>query len=216
MTKLYKGDTTRDKILELLKLNSEMTVAALSEELKVSGVNIRGHLSRLERDDLVSMRQDKSAEHERGRPSFLYKLTEKGHQVFPSSYNHLASDVLTQVKKLFGIQAIRSIFAGRAHDFLGQLQDKFKGKPLEVTKVSEIAELLRSLGYLVEVTAEGRNEYLLTIKHCPISQIATDFPEVCAAELKMQREALGAKVSLKRTIPRGGNSCFYRILFSGK
>jgi predicted ArsR family transcriptional regulator len=188
-----------------------MTVGALSEELSVSGVNIRGHLSRLERDGLVTMRCENN--HERGRPSHIYKLTDKGHETFPSAYNHLASEVLRQVKRMFGLQAVRSIFAGRAEEFLQQLQERLKNKPLEVTKVSELAELLRSMGYLVEVSAIGSNEYMLTIKHCPISQVATDFPEVCAAELNMQRQALDAKVSLKRTIPKGGGGCFYRILF---
>jgi predicted ArsR family transcriptional regulator len=209
---LTPKNTTRDKILELLKVNGEMTVGTLGEELNVSGVNIRGHLSRLERDGLVIMRVEKGLE--RGRPSHIYKLTDKGHQLFPSIQNHLATDVLRQVKKLFGLQGVRSIFEGRAGEFLSQLQEKFKGRALEVTKVSELAELLRNLGYVVDVEAVGNNEYMLTIKHCPISQIATDFPEVCAAELKMQRDALDAKVSLKRTIPRGGQSCFYRILFT--
>ncbi|MEW6730263.1 MAG: transcriptional regulator [Acidobacteriota bacterium] len=214
MTKVRLGDTTRDKILELLKVNGEMTVQALSEELKMSGVNVRGHLSRLERDELVSMRTEKH--NERGRPSHLYKLTDKGHEIFPSSYETLAADVLRQVRRMFGHQAVRSIFAGRAEEFLQQLQQKLQGKALEVTKVSEMAELLRSLGYLVEVNAVGCNEYMLTIKHCPISQVATHFPEVCAAELNLQREALGAKVSLKRTIPHGGGGCYYRILFNTK
>ncbi|MBL8150095.1 MAG: transcriptional regulator [Blastocatellia bacterium] len=199
--------------MELLKVNGEMTVSDLSNQLQVSGVNIRGHLSRLERDGLVCMRIEDEKAHERGRPSYLYKLTDKGHELFPSAYSDLASDVLHQVKKLFGNQAVRTIFSSRAEQFLAQLQEKLKGKSLEVTKVSELAELLRSLGYLVEVEAVGCNEYMLTIKHCPISQIAADFPEVCAAELNMHREALDAKVSLKRTIPRGGGSCFYRILF---
>src|ERR1043166_6926754 len=70
-------DKTREKILQLLKINGEMTVAALSEELEVSSVNIRGHLSRMDRDGLVSMRCEKG--HDRGRPSHLYQLTEKGH-----------------------------------------------------------------------------------------------------------------------------------------
>lgn len=207
-------DKTREKILHLLKINGEMTVSSLSEELKVSGVNIRGHLSRMERDGLVLMRCEKS--NERGRPSYLYKLTEKGHSSFPSAYNQLASDVLKQVKQMFGMQAISSIFAGRAQEFLQQLQSKFKGKPLEVTKISELAELLRAMGYVVEVNAMGKNEYVLTIKHCPISQVAADFPEVCTAELNMQRQALDAHVSLKRTIPQGSNSCHYHIIFQNK
>src|SRR5690242_12296690 len=97
------GDSTREKILQLLKVNDEMTVGALSDELEVSGVNIRGHLSRLERDGLVVMRCENN--HERGRPSHIYKLTEKGNQLFPSTYNHLASEVLRQVKRMFGLQA---------------------------------------------------------------------------------------------------------------
>src|SRR5437870_13452650 len=95
MKPLTGNNTTRDKILELLRVNGEMTVGALSDELAVSGVNIRGHLSRLERDSLVTMRVVKSQE--RGRPSFLYKLTDKGHELFPSTSTHLASDVLRQV-----------------------------------------------------------------------------------------------------------------------
>ena len=214
MNKNLPVDKTREKVLQLLKVNGETTVASLSEELAVSGVNIRGHLSRLERDGLVDMRCEKS--NDRGRPSHLYQLTEKGHSTFPSTYNHLASDVLKQVKQMFGLQAVRSIFAGRAEEFVHQLRDKFQGKPLEVTKISEVAELLRKMGYLVEVNAVGSHEYMLVIKHCPISQVASDFPEVCAAELNMQRQALGATVSLKRTIPQGGVGCYYRILFSGE
>ncbi|MCS6885218.1 MAG: ArsR family transcriptional regulator [Acidobacteriota bacterium] len=213
MLKDSLGHTTRDKILELLKINGEMTVASLSKELGVSGVNVRGHLSRLERDGFVCMRVDTEKVHERGRPSYLYRLTDKGHELFPSAYNHLASEVLHQVKRLFGIQAVREIFLGRAEQFLAELQERLKGKTLEVTKVSELAELLRKLGYVVEVEAIGVNEYMLTIKHCPISQIAADFPEVCAAELNMQRQALDAKVKLKRQIPRGGPYCYYRIHF---
>lgn len=213
MLKDTLGNTTRDRILELLKIHGEMTVSSLSQELAVSGVNIRGHLSRLERDGLVCMRIASDKAHERGRPSYLYKLTDKGHDLFPSAYNDLASDVLHQVKKLFGIQAVRDIFLGRAEQFLAQLHEKLKGNTLEVTKVSELAELLRKLGYIVEVEAVGFNEYMLTIKHCPISQIAADFPEVCAAELNMQRQALDAKVQLKRQIPRGGPNCYYRIHF---
>lgn len=209
-----KIDKTREKILQLLKMHGEMTVGELSQELEVSGVNVRGHLSRLERDGLVSMRSENS--HERGRPSHIYRLTDKGHATFPSSYNMLASDVLKQVKRIFGNQAVRSIFAGRADEFLQQLQERCKDKPLEGTKVSELADLLRSMGYIVEVSAVGTNEYMLTINHCPISEVATSFPEICAAELKMQREALDAKVSLRRTIPQGGAKCFYRILFHQK
>jgi predicted ArsR family transcriptional regulator len=96
------------------------------------------------------------------------------------------------------------------------LQERFRDKPLEVSRISELAELLRRLGYTVEVTAVGTSEYLLTIKHCPISNVAADFPEVCEAELQMQREALGAKVSLNRTIFQGGSNCHYRILFQQK
>ncbi len=207
-------DKTREKILQLLKINGEMPVSSLSEELNVSGVNIRGHLSRMERDGLISMRCEKSQE--RGRPSSLYKLTDKGQANFPSAYNQLASDVLKQVKQMFGMQAISSIFAGRAQEFLQQLQEKFKSSPLEITKISELAELLRKMGYLVDVNASGNNEYMLTIRHCPISQVAADFPEVCAAELNMQRQALNAQVSLRRTIPQGSNSCHYHIVFYHK
>jgi predicted ArsR family transcriptional regulator len=208
------AEKTREKILQLLKMTGEMTVGELSHELDVSGVNVRGHLSRLERDGLVMMRSEKTDG--RGRPSHIYKLTEKGHANFPSASNHLASELLTQVKRIFGVQAVRTIFAGRAEEFLKHLQEKFKDSNLDINKIDELAKLLRNMGYVCEVSENGNSEYVLNIKHCPISQVASEFPEVCAAELKMQREALNAKVTLKRTIPQGGGSCYYRIIFNQK
>src|ERR687885_810929 len=86
---------SRSAIVELLKVNGAMSAEQLAESLEVSKVCVRRHLELLQRDGLVCH----EAEHrERGRPRYLYHLTEKAACLFPRSYDEFAKEVLGQVQ----------------------------------------------------------------------------------------------------------------------
>src|SRR5262245_63550450 len=79
---------SRSAIIDLLKVNGAMSVERLAQTLEVSKVCVRRHLSLLESDGLVAFEEER---HERGRPRFLYKLTEKARCLFPQSYDEFAT-----------------------------------------------------------------------------------------------------------------------------
>ena len=78
-----------------------MSAEQLAHALEVSKVCVRRHLSLLESDGLIHYEQERR---ERGRPRYLYRLTEKAACLFPRSYDEFAKDVLEQVQKNFGFQ----------------------------------------------------------------------------------------------------------------
>jgi len=63
----------------------------LAQTLEVSKVCVRRHLSLLESDGLVTFEEER---HDRGRPRFIYRLTEKARCLFPQIYDEIAKEVL--------------------------------------------------------------------------------------------------------------------------
>src|SRR5215468_3907789 len=80
---------TRSAIVDLLKANGAMSVERLAGELGVSKVCVRRHLRLLESDGLVTFEEER---HDRGRPRFIYRLTEKGARLFPQIYDEFAKE----------------------------------------------------------------------------------------------------------------------------
>ncbi|KAB2857287.1 MAG: ArsR family transcriptional regulator, partial [Anaerolineae bacterium] len=94
---------TRRHILDILKKNAEMTVDEIvallhqSNEKKVTAATIRHHLDILQENGLVEAPEVRRRESP-GRPQYVYRLTEKGQDFFPSNYAGLASSLLDQIK----------------------------------------------------------------------------------------------------------------------
>ena len=82
---------TRRAVLDLLKRNGEQTVAQLGAALGLSGVGVRRHLEVLEHIGLV---RQTTRPQGRGRPAYVYALTEMGHDLFPRNYHQLVGQLL--------------------------------------------------------------------------------------------------------------------------
>src|SRR5262245_8823592 len=94
---------TRQRILEILRDKGEATVQELVDDLKdriqhdITVVTIRHHLDVLRGEALVT---PPTVRHRngRGRPQYVYQLTEKAQSYFPSNYQKLAANLLLQIK----------------------------------------------------------------------------------------------------------------------
>src|SRR5437773_11688363 len=83
--------STRLRILEYLQRNGRATVKELGQLLGLTSTGIRQHLTVLERDGLVAVRQERRRV---GRPNLVYSLTDEADRVFPKTYDVLASALL--------------------------------------------------------------------------------------------------------------------------
>lgn len=199
--------STRQSILQLLRRNSEMTAAELSDALGFGAVGVRQHLALLERDGLVRL---VGLRRNVGRPSHLYALTPEAERHFPRRYDRLALEVLTYVGEVAGEACIDAVLARRRAEMLRELgpalADKSRGE-----QVAALAAILAEQGYMCECEQEADGSYVLTEYNCPVDCVARQHPQLCAHEIMLYQELLGAEITREGTIAEGAPCCRYRI-----
>jgi predicted ArsR family transcriptional regulator len=102
---------TRRKILLALKQHGGMTAGELAALLGITSMGVRRHLMTLERDRLV---QYELAQRGKGRPSYIYHLSQQAEEVFPKNYARLANELLGYLADEQGAEAIIHLFDQRA------------------------------------------------------------------------------------------------------
>jgi len=182
-------------------------VAQLREELGVSGVAVRRHLEALEHDGLVQQTTRSSG---RGRPAYVYALTEVGHDLFPRNYHQLVAHLLEAAGTQFGADAVEELFAYRQRVLAELYRSRTEGRPLP-----ELAEALAAIqdenGYMTDFTATGDGRYLVQEHNCAIARVAGSYPTACAHELELFRQLAGPGVEVDRVahMQSGDPVCAY-------
>ncbi len=199
---------SRSAIVDLLKINGAMSVEQLARKLDVSKVCVRRHLSLLESDGIVSFEQER---HERGRPRFIYRLTEKARCLFPHIYDEFAKEVLVHVQRQFGDAALQQVLSARADELIAQLKGQFAGLDFD-ERVKMLTEVINAKGYLADVQRMKDGTYRLRQRNCPTESVAVAYPDVCEEEIRVYREALGCDVTRECRIADGSQQCEYRVV----
>ena len=198
---------TRRRILIALKERGGMTADELAEKLGISAVAVRRHLTNLERDRLVDHQQ---VQRGMGRPSYVYRLTEAAHQIFPHNYDQLASYFLEAIQELFGPEAVERIFEHRTHELAESYRPQVNGKLLP-DRLEQLARLREADGYMPVWEEQEDGTYVLRQHHCPILHIAEGCSEACAHELALFVDLLDAEVSRQSHQVTGDAECTYQI-----
>ena len=102
--------TTKDKILDLLKKEVQLTVAELTQHVNITDMAVRKHLSVMEKDGLIVSTEAKQP---MGRPMQRYSLSQKGEQLFPKNYEGLSVDFLKDIRELYGETSVEQLFLKR-------------------------------------------------------------------------------------------------------
>jgi predicted ArsR family transcriptional regulator len=205
------------RLLERLKRSGPTTAGKLAAGLGLTDVAVRQHLLALEQGGLV--RQQTKAPEGRGRPATLWSLTGLAQEVFPDRHADLTLDLLKAVRESFGEEGLERLVDVRAKRQSEAYRGLLPGRQAPLKKRLEALAAQRSAeGYMAEVTPEGHSSFLLTEHHCPICEAAQSCTGLCAAELEVFREALGAGVEVERTqhLISGGERCVYRIRKTSK
>ncbi|MGE0886033.1 MAG: helix-turn-helix transcriptional regulator [Blastocatellales bacterium] len=199
---------SRSAILDLLKINGAMNVEQLAQSLDVSKVCVRRHLSLLESDGLIAYEQER---HERGRPRFIYRLTEKAGCLFPQIYDEFAKEVLVHLQRQFGDDALLKVLSARADELIAQLKEQFAELNFD-KRVKALIKVINAKGYLAEARRLKDGSYQLRQRNCPTESVAVAYPHVCEEEVRVYREALGCDVIRECRIADGSQQCEYRIV----
>ncbi len=197
---------TRMRILQLLKMRAGMTVGQLTDALHISQMGVRQHLAILESEGLVEHYQEKQG---RGRPPYVYRLTDEANSLFPTTYANFAVGLMNEVAKFNGPGFINKVFRERMKSQLKAYQLRLKGKMLP-ERVKELACIRDEEGYMARFHEE-EDGYVLIEHNCPIAVIAQEYPHVCEIELALFRQSLDAKIVREEHLMQGSHRCCYRI-----
>jgi predicted ArsR family transcriptional regulator len=195
--------STRQDILRLLKFRREMGTDELAAELVITPGAVRHHLSLMARAGYVAYRPVGDG---RGRPRFLYRLTEEGDRLFPTAYEELTLALLDAVREE-APQVLDTVLERSTRERLARAQ---------VAPETSVAARLRVLhsgfeteGYMPATGHSSDGE--LTLHHCPVLGAARQAPAICAAELDYVRRIAGPDVKRAEWRLHGGGLCRYLL-----
>ncbi|WP_418888881.1 helix-turn-helix transcriptional regulator [Paenibacillus apiarius] len=199
--------STRETILFLLKTNDELSAKQLTEQLNITSMAVRRHLDALERDGFIESR---TVRQPMGRPSALFRLTERAGILFPHNYHALALDLLDELAQESGEMMVERLFERRQE----KLYKKYAGAMAEKSlheRVSLLAGIQNENGYMVEWEKNSEDEFVFTEHNCPISHIATPYNHACTCELQLFESLLDADISRPECLSQGDRKCVYKI-----
>jgi predicted ArsR family transcriptional regulator len=198
----------RAEIVRLLRSRGEVSADELAVELGVTKQCVRKHLDVLERGGYVS---HEAARRERGRPSYLYRLTEKADELFPKEYRFFSASILRQVDGAWGEEGLDRIFCGCAREMVERIRPELTGLGFD-DRVRKLASIIDGLGYQATVEKLSDGSYLISEWNCPLSDLAREYTQICERELFVYRELLETEVYRQSRIAAGDGSCSYRVL----
>jgi predicted ArsR family transcriptional regulator len=199
---------TRRKILLALKQHGGMTAGELAALLGITSMGVRRHLMTLERDRLV---QYEPTQRGKGRPSYIYHLSQQAEEVFPKNYARLANELLGYLADEQGDEAIIHLFDQRAQRRIRSAQAHLEGLPLS-ERVAGLTAILNGEGYLAEWGQLDPETFWIREHNCAIHDIASQYSAACGSELSFIRAVLpDADVRREHHMMNGGLMCEYRI-----
>ncbi len=204
--------TLRRDLLLRLRLDGPSSPDQLARNLGASRTGVLQQLRALEAADLVSRQ---TVRHGVGRPRHLYDVTAAAQDLFPSTYDALASGLLAAIGAVGGDELLEEVFAARRRQMAdrvrGQLDERVSPEaPLE-DRVRELSEIQAAQGYLAETVLGPDGSIRLREHNCAIYHVAKATPAACHAELELFREVLGADVIRDEHIASGDRCCTYRV-----
>lgn len=217
-TRSVDGETRRHIMLDLLH-HGPVTVSDVGDHLGLSAAGVRRHLDILVEEGLaeaVEARRSRrtrsvtAGEAQRGRPAKRFRLTDKGRDQFGHSYDMLAVAALRALRASGGSEAVRAFARQRVEEILSSVNaEELKDQPTEAT-AQALVDAFCEHGYATTMTNAAGGVQICQ-HHCPISQVAAEFPEICEAEHEIVAELTGRHTQTLASIADGHGICTTNI-----
>ena len=201
------GRSARLRVLNELKRTQGLCVADLAERIGMSYMGVKGICLDLEKRGLLdTWRQPQKI----GRPHMLYRLTQRAHDLFPTSSNAMTIEALEAARKLFGATApdklLHVVFQQKAEHYLGKLRGD---TPAERAKW--LARLRDFDGHMADFEEDESGAVRIVEHHSPILDLLRAFPQVARLETDMFQRLIGVPVQREETSASGLYCATFRL-----
>ncbi|MGQ9456768.1 MAG: helix-turn-helix transcriptional regulator [Anaerolineae bacterium] len=204
--------TTRQRILSVLRERGTASVVDLAEALNVTPVAVRHHLQVLVGEALVvPVHVERYGRP--GRPRQLYALTSAARGQFPDSSSTLSELLLAELRASLPAEAWEALLVRLATHLIPAEAAPEKDAPLEA-RFSRAAQYLQSLGIGFRWYAEPPGGWALRTECAPTPE-GTPSPWTCDLHRAMLVRLLD--VPSERITPVGSvqGGCLYRLGLGG-
>ncbi len=206
---------TREHVLDLIVEKGPVTASTIAHVLGLTTAAVRRHITTLEEAREIT-------EHEpclvgkrgRGRPARHYVATEHGHESLPEGYSELATKALGYLGQVGGGSAIESFAVSRSREIERRYAPVVREAGSDPRlRAQALADVLTQDGYAATVRDIGGETIAIQLcqGHCPIQQVAEDFPQLCDAETQAFAHLLDVHVQRLATLAGGEHVCTTHI-----
>jgi predicted ArsR family transcriptional regulator len=199
---------TRNRVARSILSEGPRTATELSSSLGLTPAGVRRHLDALLAEGLVEAREQRVyGNRGRGRPAKVFALTDAGRAIFHHDYDALALDALRFIAESGGEEAVAA-FARRRFTGLAERYRTVLAEADAAERSRLLAEALTADGYAAATRAsESVAGEQLCQHHCPVQNVAEQFPQLCEVETQVFAELLGTHIQRLATIAHGDGVC---------
>jgi predicted ArsR family transcriptional regulator len=191
---------------DVLAARGEATVADISLDLGLNQANIRRHLEVMRAEGLVDITMRR---HEIGRPSYVYKLTERAEEM-SAHYPRLVNRMVRRLASQPGSGPLLSqLFDGVAEDVTVAHRQQVTGATLR-ERVAETSSALKDEG-IVDHWRKDEDGFHLMNTSCPYRKAAEASDAPCHADHKVVESLIGMPVEQVSRIVDGSHMCEYVV-----
>ncbi len=213
---------TRDLVQQAIAKDGPLTVAALASRLGLTPAAVRRHIDLLAGEGTIDECEPASAGETgrtRGRPARAYILSEASHAGMKSDYADVATSALRFLAEHAGVDAVGEF----ASEHGAQLEARYAAQLVTAgddgnARAQALATALSADGFAASIRPVGAGMPLAGVQlrqgHCPVQEIAGQFPAFCEAEAEAFSRLLGVDVQRLTTLVKGGHACMTFIPMS--
>jgi predicted ArsR family transcriptional regulator len=202
---------TRSRVLHMVSADGPITAAELGRHLDLTPAAVRRHLDALVEQGAVVPHEPTGGRRGRGRPARAYVVSDAGHSALEADYDSLAVEVLRYLEANAGPAAVSDFARTRVH----ALEERYAARLAAAgdepgARTEALVEALSEDGFAATarpVGAGGLTGVQLCQGHCPVQQVAAEFPAFCEAETDAFSRLLGVHVQRLATLAGGHHVC---------
>jgi len=222
--RLDAEERTRDRVLSAVLEHGPVSAAELGEQLGFTPAAVRRHLDALSRKGLIEVKLVSNSANGAGRPARKYVLSRQGQSRLGDDYLDIARTALAALGQAAGAEAVTEFARTRYREMEERYRPAIEAAGPDIQARAEaLARLLAEDGFVGSTrlvgakTArqQGAGTVMLSMQlcqgHCPVQQLAADFPVFCESETEVFARLLGVDVRRLSTLASGGHVCTTHI-----
>ena len=213
-------ERTRDRVLGAVLEHGPVSAAELGDLLGFTPAAVRRHLDHLSRSGVIEVKRVAKAGAGAGRPARRYVLSSQGQSSLGNDYLDIATLALKQLQAVAGEEAVRQFAVERFSEMERRYAPEIEQAGPDITaRARVLAEALSRDGFVASAASieakaplpAALSSVQLCQGHCPIQQLAAEFPVFCDVETELFSRLVGVDVRRLSTLARGGHVCTTHI-----